>query len=144
MLWALESYLAEVMRAGRNAISPTDPNHGRRRSKPQTLCRVPSPPQMLKEYVGKVDMLMSERKEQQKEKEQAQQAQRHQEAQRNAYATLMPLALPAPNMTGPGGPGGGYGDHHGAAGAGGFGAAPHGGFGGAPQGFGGHPFGGQY
>ena len=52
------------------------------------------------------------------------QAQRHQEAQRNAYATLMPLALPAPNMTGPGGPGGGYADHaHGGAG-GAFGSAP--------------------
>lgn len=92
--------------------------------------------QMLKEYVGKVDLLMSERKEQQKEKEQAQQAQRNQEAQRNAYATLMPLALPAPNMTGPGGPGGGYADaHHGPAAAGFTGGAmPHGaaGFGGAP------------
>ena len=31
---------------------------------------------MLKEYVGKVDLLMSERKEQQKEKEQAQQVRR--------------------------------------------------------------------
>ncbi|GLI67875.1 hypothetical protein VaNZ11_012164 [Volvox africanus] len=79
--------------------------------------------QMLKEYVGKVDLLMSERKEQQKEKEEAQQAQRHQEAQRNAYATLLPLALPAPNMVGPGGPGGGYGEPHTAS------AGPNGGFG---------------
>ncbi|KXZ42859.1 hypothetical protein GPECTOR_114g310 [Gonium pectorale] len=83
--------------------------------------------QMLKEYVGKVDLLMSERKEQQKEKEQAQQAQRNQEAQRNAYATLMPLALPAPNMVGPGGPGGGFADPAAAGSTGGFGhGAPYG------------------
>eukprot|EP00798_Chlamydomonas_sp_ICE-L_P023296 gene23296-30532_t len=52
--------------------------------------------QVVKEYTGKVELLMSERKDQHEEKE----------AQRNAYATLMPLALPAPPT---GGSSNGYG-----------------------------------
>lgn len=52
--------------------------------------------QAVQEYTGKVDFLLAERKEQADAKEQASKAQQQQEAQRNAYATLMPLALPAP------------------------------------------------
>lgn len=51
----------------------------------------------------------------------------------------MPLALPAPNMVGPGGPGGGYGDPHGAA------AGPTGGYGAPHPPFGGpSPMGGVF
>lgn len=56
--------------------------------------------QFVKEYTGKVDMLLSERKEQAATQDQAAKEQALQEAQRNAYQTLMPLALPAPNMGG--------------------------------------------
>lgn len=45
-------------------------------------------------------MLMSERKEQAASQEAQAKEQAAQEAQRNAYQTLMPLALPAPNMAG--------------------------------------------
>lgn len=52
--------------------------------------------QFLRDYSGKVDMLMVERAER-REKEQADEnAQKQQEAASNAYLTLMPLALPAP------------------------------------------------
>lgn len=52
--------------------------------------------QAIKEYVGKVDELLAERKDKEDAKEQAVKEQQQQEAARNAYATLMPLALPAP------------------------------------------------
>lgn len=55
--------------------------------------------QVVKEYTGKVDLLMSERKEHQQAAENQVKEQQQAEAQRNAYATLMPLALPAPNMS---------------------------------------------
>ncbi|KAL6748149.1 vesicle coat protein clathrin, heavy chain [Haematococcus lacustris] len=56
--------------------------------------------QAVKEYTGKVDMLMLERKEQTANQEAAAKEQAAHEAQRNAYQTLMPLALPAPGMGG--------------------------------------------
>lgn len=52
--------------------------------------------QFLREYTGKVDLLMSERKDAKEASEATQAKEREQEAARNAYATLMPLALPAP------------------------------------------------
>jgi clathrin heavy chain len=63
---------------------------------------------VVHEYTGKVDQLMSERKEQEKEKISAVQQQREQEAQRNAYATLLPLALPAPPLHSQHAPTGGH------------------------------------
>lgn len=59
--------------------------------------------QAVREYTGKVDDLLSERKEHQQAKEAAVKEQQQQEAARNAYATLMPLALPAPPSHGGGG-----------------------------------------
>ena len=55
---------------------------------------------MVKEYTGKVDTMLSEKKESLKAKEAAAKDVAHQEASRNAYATLMPLALPAPPLHG--------------------------------------------
>ncbi len=81
---------------------------------------------------GKVDLLVSERKEAQQAVDANQRAKLEQESQRNAYATLMPLALPAPMP----GPGYGAADGYGAAGYGApppFGAAP--GYGGYPGGY---------
>ena len=59
--------------------------------------------QAVREYTGKVDDLLSERKEHLQAKEAAVKEQQQQEAARNAYATLMPLALPAPPSHGGGG-----------------------------------------
>jgi len=56
--------------------------------------------QMLKEYTGKVDLLMSERKEAREVIESQVDAIKQQEAARNSYQMLMPLALPAPAMPG--------------------------------------------
>ncbi|MEW5307198.1 MAG: hypothetical protein WDW36_009606 [Sanguina aurantia] len=52
--------------------------------------------QVVKEYTGKVDTLLTERKDDRKEKEEQQSAVRRQEQVQNQYASLMPLALPAP------------------------------------------------
>uniref|UniRef100_A0A7S0V4E8 Clathrin heavy chain n=1 Tax=Polytomella parva TaxID=51329 RepID=A0A7S0V4E8_9CHLO len=72
--------------------------------------------QVVKEYTGKVDLLVGERKDQQKEKEAVATQIKLQEAQKNAFATLMPLALPATNiLSGPGAPGGGVGGGSGGA-----------------------------
>ncbi len=54
--------------------------------------------QVVKEYTSKVDMLLQERQEQAATQEAAQKEQQTIEAQRNAYQTLMPLALPAPGV----------------------------------------------
>lgn len=64
--------------------------------------------QFMKEYSSKVDLLMSERKEAKEAVEAAQDHMKQHQAQVNAYATLMPLALPAPVM--PGSQPTGYGD----------------------------------
>ncbi|MEW5310805.1 MAG: hypothetical protein WDW38_002566 [Sanguina aurantia] len=55
--------------------------------------------QVVKEYTGKVDTLLTERKDDRKEKEEQQSAVRRQEQVQNQYASLMPLALPAPPRT---------------------------------------------
>ena len=55
---------------------------------------------MLKEYTGKVDLLMSERKEAREVIESQVDAIKQQEAARNSYQMLMPLALPAPAIPG--------------------------------------------
>ena len=83
-------------------------------------------PQVVKEYTGKVDTMLSEKKESVAAKEAAAKEAQHQEASRNAYATLMPLALPAPPLPG-------QQQHH----DGGFGGAPHGYGAPPPQGYGG-------
>lgn len=82
--------------------------------------------QFVKEYSGKVDLLMSERKEAQQTVEAQAAAAREHEATRNAYATLMPLALPAPPMPGQGG----FQDAYGAQPGYGGGYPPAGGYGG--------------
>jgi clathrin heavy chain len=56
--------------------------------------------QVVKEYTTKVDQLVAERKEAAASSEAAAKEAAAAEAQRNAYATLMPLALPAPGMGG--------------------------------------------
>lgn len=87
--------------------------------------------QIVKEYTGKIDMLVSERKESQQAQEAQQKAVQEQEAARNAYATLMPLALPAPDYGGSAGmaPGmGGFGAPPVYPGAPGFGAGGYGGY----------------
>lgn len=58
--------------------------------------RLPLVSQVVKEYTGKVDTLLVERKDTLKEKEEHTAAVRKQEQVQNQYATLMPLALPAP------------------------------------------------
>jgi clathrin heavy chain len=55
---------------------------------------------MLKEYTGKVDLLMSERKEAKEVIDAQVDAIKQQEAARNSYQMLMPLALPAPGIPG--------------------------------------------
>ncbi len=82
--------------------------------------------QVVKEYVGKVDLLMSERHEQAATQEAQAKEVAAQEAQRNAYQTLMPLALPAPGMGGEA--------YYNQPQAGAFG------FGGAPPGFAGNGY----
>lgn len=60
----------------------------------------------MKEYSGKVDMLVSERKQAQESAKQEEKTAREQEQERNAYAQLMPLALPpVPGMQQPQQPG---------------------------------------
>lgn len=56
--------------------------------------------QVVKEYTTRVDQLVAERKEAAAISEAAAKEAAAAEAQRNAYATLMPLALPAPGMGG--------------------------------------------
>lgn len=56
--------------------------------------------QVIKEYTSKVDLLMSERKEAKEAVEAHHEAVKQQQASINAYATLMPLALPAPGQPG--------------------------------------------
>jgi clathrin heavy chain len=51
---------------------------------------------MLKEYTGKVDLLISERKEAKEATDAVHAAVKQQEAVANSYQMLMPLALPAP------------------------------------------------
>ncbi|GAX80055.1 hypothetical protein CEUSTIGMA_g7494.t1 [Chlamydomonas eustigma] len=65
--------------------------------------------QVVKEYTTKVDTMLIEKKETQQAQEAAAKDVQQQEATRNAYATLMPLALPAPPMPGQDGVMGGYG-----------------------------------
>ncbi len=55
---------------------------------------------MIKEYSSKVDLLMSERKDAKEAVEAQHEALKQQQAHVNSYATLMPLALPAPPMPG--------------------------------------------
>ncbi|DBA67143.1 hypothetical protein WJX79_007694 [Trebouxia sp. C0005] len=82
--------------------------------------------QFMKDYVGKVDTLMADRKDNMEARKESESKQKEQQAQSNAYLNLMPLALPAPPVAGDSGFGGApvYG------GAGGFGNG--GSFGGAP------------
>jgi len=56
--------------------------------------------QVMREYHGKVDMLMTQRRDAEEQAGQDEQTARDQEAARNAYQTLMPLALPAPPTPG--------------------------------------------
>mmetsp|Transcript_17321 Transcript_17321/g.52085 ORF Transcript_17321/g.52085 Transcript_17321/m.52085 type:complete len:1674 (-) Transcript_17321:219-5240(-) len=63
--------------------------------------------QTVKEYTGKVDDLLAARKDNEAAKDAETKKVQAQEAQRNAYATLMPLALPsAPQQGAPGYSGG--------------------------------------
>ncbi len=83
--------------------------------------------QTLRDYAGKVDALVSARKEAQEAAVSEEASKRQQEAQSNAYLSLMPLALPAPPLPGGGGGGGGGNGQFGAqsfgASSGGFGAS---------------------
>lgn len=72
---------------------------------PAPPCHTSLVTQVVKEYTTKVDTLVSEKKEEAAAKHEAAKEVSAQEAARNAYATLMPLALPAPGM---GGEAGGY------------------------------------
>jgi clathrin heavy chain len=64
--------------------------------------------QSVKEYTTKVDELLEDRKQSEHAQDAVVKAEQAQAAARNAYATLMPLALPAPPQQGgaPGGYGG--------------------------------------
>lgn len=64
--------------------------------------------QTVKEYTGKVDLLMSERKEAKEEQLAQQDNMQKAQAQANSFQMLMPLALPAPQAAGVA-PDGGYG-----------------------------------
>lgn len=65
--------------------------------------------QVVKEYTGKVDLLMSERRDAKDAEKGAVDAVRQQQAAANSYAMLMPLALPAPGYgMAPPGAGGGF------------------------------------
>lgn len=81
-----------------------------------------SSPQVVKEYTGKVDTLVAAKQEAAVTQATAAKEEEAAQAARNAYQTLMPLALPAPNMGGEafynapqasafpyGAPGGGFG-----------------------------------
>ena len=77
--------------------------------------------QVVREYTGKVDGLLIEKKEDRQAKEEEAKKVQAVEATRNAYATLMPLALPAPPLPGQhdnGHPG--MGGHYGGPAAGGW------------------------
>ncbi|KAF2583143.1 hypothetical protein F2Q68_00002749 [Brassica cretica] len=64
--------------------------------------------QFIREYSGKVDELIKDKLEAQKEVKAKEQEDKDVMSQQNMYAQLLPLALPAPPMPGMG-PGGGYG-----------------------------------
>ncbi|KAL0675868.1 hypothetical protein Bca4012_003849 [Brassica carinata] len=64
--------------------------------------------QFIREYSGKVDELIKDKLEAQKEVKAKEQEDKDVMSQQNMYAQLLPLALPAPPMPGMGG-GGGYG-----------------------------------
>ncbi|KAM7270794.1 hypothetical protein ACFE04_030008 [Oxalis oulophora] len=66
--------------------------------------------QFIREYTGKVDELIKDKIEAQKETKAKENEEKEVMAQQNMYAQLLPLALPAPPMPGMGGPGmgGGY------------------------------------
>ncbi|KAK9014570.1 hypothetical protein V6N11_005724 [Hibiscus sabdariffa] len=66
--------------------------------------------QFIREYTGKVDELIKDKIEAQKEVKAKEQEEKEVIAQQNMYAQLLPLALPAPPMPGMGGPmmGGGF------------------------------------
>uniref|UniRef100_M4CAQ7 Clathrin heavy chain n=1 Tax=Brassica campestris TaxID=3711 RepID=M4CAQ7_BRACM len=64
--------------------------------------------QFIREYSGKVDELIKDKLEAQKEVKAKEQEDKDVMSQQNMYAHLLPLALPAPPMPGMGG-GGGYG-----------------------------------
>ncbi|CAH8354698.1 unnamed protein product [Eruca vesicaria subsp. sativa] len=64
--------------------------------------------QFIREYSGKVDELIKDKLEAQKEVQAKEQEDKDVMSQQNMYAQLLPLALPAPPMPGMGG-GGGYG-----------------------------------
>ncbi|XP_010461980.1 PREDICTED: clathrin heavy chain 2 isoform X1 [Camelina sativa] len=64
--------------------------------------------QFIREYSGKVDELIKDKIEAQKEVKAKEQEEKEVMSQQNMYAQLLPLALPAPPMPGMGG-GGGYG-----------------------------------
>ncbi|CAM8970976.1 unnamed protein product [Rhodiola kirilowii] len=76
--------------------------------------------QFIREYTGKVDELVKDKMEAQKEVKAKKEEEKEVIAQQNMYAQLLPLALPAPPMPGMGG--GGYGPPHGMGG--GFGPTP--------------------
>ncbi|OAY74815.1 Clathrin heavy chain 1 [Ananas comosus] len=59
--------------------------------------------QFIREYTGKVDELVKDRIEAQKEVKAKEQEEKEMVAQQNMYAQLLPLALPAPPMPGMGG-----------------------------------------
>ncbi|CAI0415749.1 unnamed protein product [Linum tenue] len=61
--------------------------------------------QFIREYTGKVDELVKDKLEAQKEVKAKEQEEKDVIAQQNMYAQLLPLALPAPPMPGMGGPG---------------------------------------
>ncbi|KIY97205.1 hypothetical protein MNEG_10758 [Monoraphidium neglectum] len=86
--------------------------------------------QVIKEYTGKVDLLMSERKEAKEAEKGAVEAIKQQQAAANSYAMLMPLALPAPGQGG--GPELGYAPHPGIGGVPPPGYGPAAGFTGQP------------
>ncbi|CAN1325758.1 Clathrin heavy chain 1 [Linum perenne] len=62
--------------------------------------------QFIREYTGKVDELVKEKLEAQKEVKAKEKEEKDVIAQQNMYAQLLPLALPAPPMPGMGGGGG--------------------------------------
>ncbi|PQP97755.1 clathrin heavy chain 1 [Prunus yedoensis var. nudiflora] len=59
--------------------------------------------QFVREYTGKVDELVKDKLEAQKEVKAKEQEEKEVIAQQNMYAQLLPLALPAPPMPGMGG-----------------------------------------
>ncbi|GJN13995.1 hypothetical protein PR202_gb00764 [Eleusine coracana subsp. coracana] len=60
--------------------------------------------QFIREYTGKVDDLVKDKIESQKEEKAKEKEEKDLVAQQNMYAQLLPLALPAPPMPGMGGP----------------------------------------